>query len=298
MKAYYTDHYVLPLPPGHRFPMSKYARLRQAVAEAQIAELLVPDAASDEQLLRVHDAAYVQRMAAGQITPQEMRRIGFPWSPQTVERSRRSSGGTIAACRAALSEGIAVNLAGGTHHACRDHGEGFCIFNDSAVAARAMQAEGRAQRVLIIDCDVHQGNGTADCLQGDASVFTFSIHAEKNFPFRKIPGDLDIGLPNGTEDAVYLETLDEALRRIFAVFYADLAIYLAGADPYVGDRLGYLALSMKGLAQRDSLVFERCRAAGLPVAVAMASGYAPAIDDIVAIHLQTVKLAAHWASQA
>jgi acetoin utilization deacetylase AcuC-like enzyme len=292
LKAFYTDHYVLPLPEGHRFPMQKYARLRQAVEQADIAELIVPDAATDQQLLRAHDAEYIYRVSNGLLTPLEIRRIGFPWTEQMVERSRRSSGATIAACRVALREGVAVNLAGGTHHACRDHGEGFCVFNDSAVATRAMQAEGLARRVLVIDCDVHQGNGTADCTQGDSSIFTFSIHCEDNFPFRKVPSDLDIGLPKGVGDAEYLDTLEEALTRVFAVFDADLAIYLAGADPYVGDRLGYLNLSMEGLGQRDQLVLHTCRDAGLPVAVAMAGGYAPNIDEIVRIHLQTVQIAA------
>jgi acetoin utilization deacetylase AcuC-like enzyme len=296
MKAYYTDHYILPLPDGHRFPMSKYWRLRAAVEETGIAELIVPDAATDEQLLRAHDADYVARMSHGRMTAQEMRRIGFPWSPAMVERSRRSSGATIAACRTAFEDGIAVNLAGGTHHACHAHGEGFCVFNDSAVAARALQAEGKARRVLIIDCDVHQGNGTADCLAGDASVFTFSIHGEKNYPFRKIYGDLDIGLPDGVGDDEYLEVLDEALSRIFALFNADLAIYLAGADPYHGDRLGKLALTIEGLARRDRLVLGMCRTAGLPVAVTMAGGYAPNVEDIVAIHLQTVRIAAAFAN--
>lgn len=295
MKAYYSDTFVLPLPDGHRFPMTKYSRLREVVAEMGIAELHLPDAATDEQLLRVHTADYLHRVTNGLLTAQEIRRIGFPWSPAMVERSRRSAGATIAACRAALNDGVSVNLAGGTHHACRDHGEGYCVFNDSAVAARAMQAENRARRGVIIDCDVHQGNGTADCLAGDSSVYTFSIHAENNFPFRKIPGDLDIGLPNGTGDDVYLETLEEALQRVLAVANADFALYLAGADAYVGDRLGYLSLTMEGLAQRDRLVFGMCRAAGLPVAVAMAGGYAPNVDDIVKIHQQTVRIAAEFA---
>jgi acetoin utilization deacetylase AcuC-like enzyme len=295
MKAFYTDQYFLPLPQGHRFPISKYARLRDAVEAANIVEMVLPDAATDEQLLRVHTADYIYRMSNGQMTQAEMRRIGFPWTPAMVERSRRSSGATMAACRTAFSEGVAVNLAGGTHHACRDHGEGFCVFNDSAIAARAMQAEGRARRVVVIDCDVHQGNGTADCLNGDSSVFTFSIHGEKNFPFRKVNGSLDIGLPNGTGDAMYLDILEESLSRIFGMFNADLAIYLAGADPYHGDRLGYLSLTKEGLAQRDRLVLSMCRAEGLPVAVTMAGGYAPNVQDIVDIHLQTIKIANEFA---
>jgi acetoin utilization deacetylase AcuC-like enzyme len=298
MKTFYTDQFVLPLPTNHRFPMSKYSALRAAVQAANFTEMIVPDAATDEQLLRVHTADYIGRMSRGEMTPAEMRRIGFPWTPLMVERSRRSSGATMAACRAAFSDGVAVNLAGGTHHACRDHGEGFCIFNDSAVSARAMQAEGRARRIVVIDCDVHQGNGTADCLAGDSSVFTFSIHGERNFPFRKVNGSLDIGLPNGTGDEIYLETLEEALSRIFAMFNADLAIYLAGADPFEGDRLGYLSLTKDGLARRDRLVLEMCRAEGLPVAIAMAGGYAPNVQDIVDIHMRTIEIAASFTRSA
>jgi acetoin utilization deacetylase AcuC-like enzyme len=204
MKAFYCDHFVLPLPPEHRFPMRKYALLReQVLAQGIIApeDLLIPAPATDEEILRAHDAAYLERVKRGDLTRQEQRRIGFPWSAAMVERSRRSSGGTMGACRAALAEGVAVNLAGGTHHAFRDHGEGFCVFNDSAIAARAMQAEGRTRRVVILDCDVHQGNGTASILAGDPTVFTFSIHGANNFPFHKERSDLDIELPDGAGDA-------------------------------------------------------------------------------------------------
>ncbi len=301
MKAFYCDHFVLPLPPEHRFPMKKYARLRErAISEGVLREdeLFEPTAACDEDLLRAHSTTYIQKVKQGSLTRQEIRRMGFPWSPQLVERSRRSSGGTIAACRAALEDGIAVNLAGGTHHAGHEHGEGYCVFNDSAVAARAMQAEQRVKRVLIIDCDVHQGNGTAAIFQDDTTVFTFSIHGEKNFPFRKVAGDLDIGLADGTGDEVYLETLEEALNRILAIFSADLAIYLAGADPYKNDTLGKLALSKTGLAQRDRLVLEMCVQAGIPVAVTMAGGYAKKVDDIVDIHLQTIHIAKTIAEQS
>lgn len=294
MKAYYCDHFVLPLPQGHRFPMRKYALLRQRIIETctlSSDDLYEPEAAIDAQILLAHDVDYLEKVKSGTLTRQEIRRMGFPWSPELVERSRRSSGGTIATARTALSEGIAVNLAGGTHHAGRNHGEGFCVFNDSAIAARTMQHEGRARRILIIDCDVHQGNGTASILNGDSSIFTFSIHGEKNFPFRKVMGNLDIGLPDNTGDELYLETLEEALQRVFAVFRADLAIYVSGADPYVGDRLGKLSLTKQGLSARDHLVFEMCYDARLPVAVTMAGGYAAQVDDIVDIHLQTVQIA-------
>lgn len=299
MKAFYSDTFVLPLPENHRFPMSKYRLLRERVlAEEIIAphDLIVPPAATDEQILRAHDAEYLDRVMRGSLTAQEIRRIGFPWSPEMVERSRRSSGATILACRAAFDDGVAVNLAGGTHHAFRDHGEGYCVFNDGAIAARAMQAEGRARRVVILDLDVHQGNGTAAILAGDSTVFTFSMHGAKNFPFHKEKSDLDIELPDGTTDAVYLELAEEGVRRAIAMSGADVAIYLAGADPYHGDRLGRMAVSMAGLAERDRLVLSLCAHAGLPVAIAMAGGYAKNVEDIVAIHTQTVRLAANSAS--
>lgn len=298
MKAFYCDDFVLPLPPDHRFPMRKYALLRQRViAEGLVApgDLRVPEAASDEQILRAHDLDYLTRVKDGLLTEKEQRRIGFPWSPQMVERSRRSSGATIAACRAAFEDGVAVNLAGGTHHAHRDFGAGYCVFNDSAIAARAMQAERRARRVAILDCDVHQGDGTAAILAGDSSVFTFSVHGARNFPFHKQKSDLDIELPDGTTDAVYLDAVEEGVQRALAMAGADLAIYLAGADPYAGDRLGRMAVTMEGLAQRDRLVLGLCRDAGLPVAVTMAGGYAHQVDEIAAIHARTVGIAAEFA---
>lgn len=296
MKLFYTDHFVLPLPPDHRFPMQKYALLRQRVVESGLfapEELKVPEAATDEEITRAHDRDYLHRVEHGLLTYQEIRRIGFPWSPQLAERARRSSGATIAACRAALEDGFAVNLAGGTHHAFRDAGQGFCVFNDSAIAARAMQAEGRVRRVVIIDCDVHQGNGTAAILAGDPTVFTFSIHGAKNFPFHKKQSDLDVELADGADDATYLAALEQGLQQALGQAWAELAIYLAGADPYVGDRLGRLALSKNGLAERDCLVFAACQAAGLPVAITMAGGYAPQIEDIVDIHFQTIRTAVY-----
>jgi acetoin utilization deacetylase AcuC-like enzyme len=220
-----------------------------------------------------------------------VRRIGLPWSPELVERSRRSVGGSIEACRAALGDGIGVSLSGGTHHAFPDHGEGFCVFNDCAVAARAMQAEGRARRIVIIDCDVHQGNGTAAIFAGDSSVFTFSIHGAKNFPLHKERSDLDLELPDGTADGDYLDALEIGVERALAMACADLAIYLAGADPYIGDTLGRLALTKAGLAARDRLVFDHCRRAGLPVAAVMAGGYAKDILDTAEIQFETVRIA-------
>jgi acetoin utilization deacetylase AcuC-like enzyme len=294
VKIYYTDHYVLPLPPHHRFPMQKYAMLRERVEAAGLSGtsgLLLPPAATDEEILRAHDAGYLERVQQGMLDPVEQRRIGFPWSPQMVERSRRSSGATVAAARAALEEGVGVNLAGGTHHAFRARGEGYCVFNDAAIAALSLQAEGGIKRAVIIDCDVHQGNGTASILASDPSIFTFSIHAANNFPFTKEESDLDVELPDGTGDAAYLEALEKGVCRALSAAQADLALYLSGADPFEGDRLGRLKLTKAGLAARDRLVFELCHSAGLPVAVAMAGGYGRRIEDTVDIHFETVRLA-------
>lgn len=294
MQIFYSDTFVLPLPPGHRFPMEKYAMLRERVAAAGLVppgRMRVPHAAGDAELARAHSPDYIGRVQRGELGAQEQRRIGFPWSPQMVERSRRSAGATIEACRAALECGVGVNLAGGTHHAFAGHGAGYCVFNDAAVAARAMQAEGRARRVVILDCDVHQGDGTAAILAGDETAFTFSIHGAKNFPFNKQRSDLDLELPDGAGDDAYLDALEEGVRQAVAAARADLAIYLAGADPYFDDRLGRLALTKAGLAERDRVIFHYCRAAGLPLAIAMAGGYARTIADTVDIHFQTVAAA-------
>ncbi len=294
MKCFYTDQFVLPLPASHRFPMQKYAMLRERILAERIAtpdDLRVPPAATDADILRAHDASYLWRVQRGELTPKEIRRIGFPWSPELVERSRRSSGATIAACRAALAEGCAANLAGGTHHAFRDHGEGYCVFNDSVIAARAMQYAGSVRRVIVIDCDVHQGNGTAAICADDPSIFTFSLHGAKNFPFRKERSDLDIALDDGVGDDVYLDTLRRSVRAALEQARPDLAIYVSGADPFVGDKLGRLALSKAGLAERDHIVLHYCRMAAVPVAISMAGGYARQVQDTVDIHVQTVRTA-------
>lgn len=292
MQLFYTDVFVLPLPAGHRFPMEKYSRLRESLlasGEFSAADFHLPHAATDEELGRAHDFAYIEAVTHGLLPDKAQKAIGFPWSVGMVERSRRSAGATICACRAALVEGVSANLAGGTHHAFRDRGEGFCVFNDAAVAARAMQAEGKAQRVLIVDCDVHQGNGTASILRNDDSVFTFSMHGARNFPFDKEESDLDIELPDGCTDDAYLLRLDEGLNTAFDLARPDLVIYLAGADPYHDDRLGRLALTFEGLEERDRRVFLRCRAEGVAVAIAMAGGYARQIDDTVRIHASTIR---------
>ncbi len=297
MRIFHTDGFRFPLPDGHRFPERKYALLREAVETAGLArdgDLRVPDAADDATLALAHDPDYVRAAIDGTLPAAAWRRIGFPWSPEFAERSRRSVGGTIAACRAALEDGVAVHLAGGTHHAFRDRGEGYCVFNDVAVALRALQAEGgdpRAQRAIVIDADVHQGNGTAAIFRGDASVFTFSIHGAKNFPFHKEESDLDVALPEGTRDDAYLSALQDALEVALPRARARCAVYLSGADAWEGDRLGKLKLTRAGMAERDRLVFETCRAAGLPVAVVMGGGYARDPADTASIHLATVRLA-------
>jgi acetoin utilization deacetylase AcuC-like enzyme len=294
MEIFYSDQFTFPLPAGHRFPIQKYALLRERVERAALVPdgaLRVPPTATDEQILRVHQVGYLERVKEGGLTVREIRRLGFPWSPELVERSRRSVGGTVAACRSAMAHGLGVNLAGGTHHAFPDHGKGYCVFNDVAIATRALQAEGLAQRVLIVDCDVHQGDGTAAMFADDSTVFTFSIHGAKNFPFHKQKSDLDIELPDGTGDTPYLEALERGLRQAFGRAGADLVVYLAGADPFVGDRLGRLALTKEGLAERDRMVYDYSQRAGLPVGVTMAGGYAPQIEDTVDIHYETVRIA-------
>jgi acetoin utilization deacetylase AcuC-like enzyme len=256
--------------------------------------LLQPDAASDGVLALAHHPLYIQQLTMGCLPPLAQKAIGFPWSPEMVERSRRSAGATICAARAALSEGVSLNLAGGTHHAEFEAGGGYCCFNDIAVAARLMQAERKIKTALVIDLDVHQGNGTAQILRGDVSIFTFSMHGEKNYPFKKELSDMDVALPDGTTDDAYLDALENALQKLASFTKPDLIFFLAGADVFAHDRLGKLALSKAGIAARDRRVFEFAANAynkAVPVAVAMGGGYCPVISDIVDIHLTTVKTA-------
>jgi acetoin utilization deacetylase AcuC-like enzyme len=275
---------------------SEANRMLREAAAAQLPDLRFHEAptTSDGVLALAHHPQYIQRVVNGALTADEQRAIGFPWSSEMVERSRRSAGATIAACRSAVADGVAVNLAGGTHHAHSDWGEGFCVFNDAAIAARLMQAERLASRVAIVDLDVHQGNGTASILATDDSIFTLSLHGDRNYPFDKASSDLDIALPDGADDAVYLAALDRALESLFTAFDPQLIIYLAGADPHEGDRLGRLHLSREGLALRDTRVLDAAAARGLPVAIAMAGGYGRNIEDTVAIHLQTLRIAATY----
>jgi len=294
VNLFYSDVFVLPLPSHHRFPMGKYARLRDRLlgtGEFGADDFGVPAAVTDAEITRVHCPAYLDRVATGSLSAAEQKAIGFPWSDRMVERSRRSSGATLAAAREALSRGWSANLAGGTHHAFRDRGEGFCVFNDAAIAARALQGEAGLTRIAVIDCDVHQGNGTASIFAGDDSVFTFSIHGARNFPFSKEKSDLDVELADGTGDDEYLWHLESALDETLERSRAQLAIYLAGADPFEGDRLGRLKLTKRGLARRDEMVLGTLAARAIPVAIAMAGGYAQDIEDSVDIHANTIRTA-------
>ncbi len=298
MKAFYTDHFVLPLPAGHRFPMEKYSRLRDLVNTIADIELVEAPAASDTQILYAHDPNYLINIIEGKLSPQEQREIGFPWSKKMVERSRRSAGATVSAAKTALTEGIAVNLAGGTHHAYRDMGSGFCVFNDSAIAARTLQKEINPKlKIAIIDLDVHQGNGTASILQSDSSIFTLSIHGENNFPFKKEQSDLDLGLADGCNDEIYLSSLEQCLDELSSRFKADCLIYLAGADPHEGDRLGRLKISTDGMRLRDETVFQYALDRNLPLAISMAGGYGKEIESTVDIHFQTIRTALQFQQQ-
>jgi acetoin utilization deacetylase AcuC-like enzyme len=296
MRLFPSDRYPLPLPEGHRFPASKYSLLRRRLeahaAAGAALEFVEPHAATDEELLRVHDRGYVGRVFSGTLTRDEQRRIGFPWSEQLVERSLRSTGAAIDAAAAAVEDGIAASLAGGTHHAGTSWGEGFCVFNDTAVAAREMQARGAARQVLILDCDVHQGNGTAEIFAADPTVFTMSIHGARNFPLRKHPSSLDVPLDDGTDDDAYLAALAPAVAESFDRGRPDLVFYIAGADPYEHDRLGRLRHTKQGLFDRDRMVLDAARAAGVPLAIVLGGGYSADLDAIVDIHAATMLMAA------
>lgn len=299
MQAFTSDHFVLPLPAGHRFPMPKYRLLRERVEGEPGIRLREAAPASEGELALAHEPAYIAAVFEGTLSAAAQREIGFPWSERMVERSRRSVGATIAAARAALAEGVAANLAGGTHHASAAQGGGYCVFNDAAVAARLMQAEWHRRhgsaapglRVAVIDLDVHQGNGSAAIFRDDPSVFTLSLHGARNFPFRKEASDLDVELPDGCSDAPYLAALDGALEELWARTRGappGLVFYLAGADPHEADRLGRLKLTADGLAERDRRVFAACRAHRIPVAVSMAGGYGRDIAVTVEIQRRTL----------
>ena len=303
VRAYYADSFVLPLPTGHRFPMAKYGRLRARLSE-EVPEIRLgqAEAATVGELALVHSPAYIADIAQGSLSPAAQREIGFPWSSAMNERARRSVGATVQACRAALGgEGIAANLAGGTHHAYADKGSGFCVFNDTAVAARLMQAEHARRhrlrepfRVAVVDLDVHQGNGTAHIFAKDPTVFTLSLHGAKNFPFRKEPSDLDVELPDGCGDSEYIEALDTALDELSHRFEPELIIYLAGADPHEGDRLGRLKLSYDGLEARDRRVMDWAWQRRIPLAFSMAGGYGTDMEATVQVQMNTYRVALEY----
>jgi acetoin utilization deacetylase AcuC-like enzyme len=301
MKAFFSDHFVLPLPEGHRFPMAKYSMLREGlVKELHAVQMLEAPAATEGELALAHTPDYVQSVKSGTLSPEMLREIGFPWTPAMAERSVRSAGASIAAGRVALKEGIAGNLAGGTHHASANQGGGFCVFNDIAVTAKVLQMEHFRQtketlQVMVVDLDVHQGNGTASIFAKDPSVFTLSLHGEKNFPFRKVPSDLDVGLPDGCTDQPYLEALAQAMDEASRRFKPDFLIYLAGADAHEGDRLGRLKLTEAGMAARDQAVFDWAKHGNLPMMICMGGGYGHDLKSTVAVQMNTWRLALrHW----
>lgn len=293
-----SARYSFPLPEGHRFPIEKYALLRERVIGEGVVsrdQVHAPARIARDDLLLVHTADYIDRFTTGQLTRDEERKLGFPWSEYLVERSYRAAGGTLEAARHAHAHGIAMNLAGGTHHAFPSHGEGFCVFNDVAVAIRVLQREGKIARAAIIDLDVHQGNGTHAVFAEDDDVFTFSMHGGRNYPFHKVAGRLDIELADRTGDDEYLALLGDALPRVIAEAQPDLVVYLAGADPHEHDRLGRLSLTFDGLARRDTMVLEQCREVGIPVAITISGGYGQPIDDTVTVHVNTARIAARYA---
>ncbi len=280
MRVFYSDHYTIELPEGHRFPMRKYRLLRQALVEQGIidtSQLHAPELASREDVLLAHTQRYVDGVMTGTLERLEQRRIGFPWSQGLVDRSLATVGGCLASARAALEDGLSGNLAGGTHHAMRDAGEGFCVFNDIAVATLKLMQEGRVRRVAIVDLDVHQGNGNSEVLGGRNDVYILSVHGAKNYPFRKVPSTVDVDLPDGTGDEEFLEVVERELAPIVD-FAPDLVFYQCGVDPLESDALGRLALSFEGLARRDRLVMETFRRRRVPVMLALGGGYANPIE--------------------
>lgn len=292
----YSHGYFVDLGGPHSFPMQKYPLVYAALtAEGRLrkARVLEPREMGAEDLLLVHTSQYLDKLFHGRLTAAEQRRLGFRWSPALVRRARLAAQGTLLVARRALTDGLAANLAGGSHHAFPDHGEGYCALNDIAVAIRALRGEGRARRFALVDCDAHQGNGNHAIFAADPEVFTFSIHGQHNYPQAKVPGDWDIGLPDATPDPAYLAVLEAALPQLLARARPDLVFYIAGVDPYAGDRLGRLGLTLAGLQGRDHLVLSACRARGLPTVVTFAGGYAQNLQDTVEAHCNTIRTAAH-----
>ncbi|MFN4328022.1 MAG: histone deacetylase [Limnobacter sp.] len=306
IEAFYTDHFVLPLPHGHRFPMQKYRMLRDSLVE-NLSDIMMMEApaATFGQLALAHCPRYIDRVMEGTLSPQEQKSIGFPWSPAMAERAKRSVGATIAAVRSAVQYGAAVNLAGGTHHSKRASGAGFCVFNDAIVASRVIQTDVLAQarelscrlrqpKVLMVDLDVHQGDGSAELAAGDDSLFTLSLHGASNYPFEKAQSDLDVPLPEGTGDQAYLDALNAALAEVEQRFAPDLIIYLAGLDAHEEDRLGKLALTDAGIAARDACVFDWAAHWRVPVVMTMAGGYFKNLDRLVALQTECIQRLVHY----
>ena len=292
MRFWTHDRHAFPLPAGHRFPLPKYRLLREAVQDAGLGEVRESATASWEALALAHEEGYLARVREGRLSRDEVRALGLPWSPALVERGRRSTQGTLDAARDALADGHGMNLGGGTHHAGVAAARGFCLFNDVAVAVAALREEDRVGRVLVVDGDVHQGDGSAELFATDPRTFTLSLHARGNYPFERAVSDLDVDLPDGTGDDAYLDALSAALDRAWPAARPELVVYLAGADPWRGDRLGRLALTKAGLRARDELVLDRAEAAGVPVAVCLAGGYAEDVRDTVEINLAVARAVA------
>jgi acetoin utilization deacetylase AcuC-like enzyme len=291
MRVFYTPRYYADIGQGHIFPIRKFELVRdRLLAEATLlpSDLIEPQPASREEVLLVHTADYVDRLCEGQLTKSELRKLGLPWSPALVQRSFYATGGTLCAAREAIFEGVASNLAGGTHHSFSDHGAGFCVLNDVAVAIRVLQNEKSLARAAIVDCDVHQGNGTATIFANDDSVFTFSVHGSGNYPLFKAKSDLDINLPDGTGDEEYLARLRQNLPKVFERD-PEIIFYLAGADPFAGDKLGRLSLSIEGLRERDELVLRECYKREIPIVTVMSGGYGADIEDTIEIHCNTIR---------
>lgn len=294
LRIAWNPNYVHPLPAGHRFPMVKYELVpQQLMHEGTVGaeNFFSPPPLDIRSILMCHDASYWKRLSEGGLSAAEIRAIGFPWSPGLVMRERIISSGTVMAGLYALENGIALNVAGGTHHAFADSGEGFCLLNDIAIASSVLQSEGLASRILIVDLDVHQGNGTARIFRDVPEVFTFSMHGRKNYPLRKEQSDLDIALEDGTDDRQYLDILRRTLPDLFDRHRPDFVFYLSGVDVMAGDRLGRLALSLDGCRERDGFVLRNCRDRGIPVAVSMGGGYSDRLATIIEAHANTFRLA-------
>ncbi len=294
MRVSYSPGYYAPIPHEHIFPMGKFEGLYRYVLENNMiaaSDIIAPSMVDMANLISVHTPRYADGIMTGDLDRKELRRLGLPWSKKLAIRSRLAVQGTINAALMALQDGIAGNLAGGTHHAMADHGEGFCVFNDVAVAIKVLQQTMWARKILVIDCDVHQGNGTAEIFKENNDVFTFSIHGEKNYPFKKPPSSIDIGMPDGTSDSQYLDTLGDALDEIFNTFNPDLVFYLGGIDPLESDHFGRLSLTLNGLYNRDRIVIRKIISEDKPLVLLLSGGYGPTLKATVEAHALMYKAA-------